>query len=74
VSPGNLVQGLSSYARLATAVLPFLLTIVFRMLWGKSRATGWLFTFSLVWFVVSMMTAPYSADLRQELVNLLGRW
>ena len=72
--PGNLVHSLSPYARVATAVFPFLLAMVFRILWGKSRATGWLFTFSLVWFVVSMMTAPYSAGLRQELVNLFGRW
>ena len=72
--PGNLVDELTPYARVATAVLPFVLTVIFRIVWGKNRATGWLFTFSLAWFVTNMLIAPFSAGLRQDLVNLVARW
>jgi hypothetical protein len=34
---------------------------------------SWLITFSTVWFVINVMTAPYSAPMRQELQNLFIR-
>ena len=56
------------------AVLPFLLTTGIRIFWGKSRAIGWLFTFSLVWIVINVLWAPFSADMRQALLTMFRRW
>ena len=72
--PRDLVDGLSPYARLATAVLPFVVCVVLRFILGKNRLTGWLLTLGLVWFIMNMLMAPYSAGLRQEVVNLVGHW
>jgi len=47
--------------------------MVLRVVVGKSRATGWLLTGSMVWFVVFVLMAPFSAGVRQDLLNLAGR-
>src|SRR5215470_14302505 len=73
VSPGSLLDQLSPYARVATAVTPFCLAIVARIVWGKSQTMSWLISLSTVWFVVNVLMAPYSAGLRQELQNLITR-
>jgi len=74
VLPGNLVDGLSPHARVATAVLPFVLVMVARIVWGKSRIMGWLITLSTVWFAINVLMAPYSAAMRQDIRNLTGLW
>lgn len=72
--PGNLVDGLSPHLRVATAVLPFLIVMVARVIWGKSKTMSWLISMSTVWFVINMLAAPYSAGFRQELINLTTRF
>jgi hypothetical protein len=73
MSPGGLLDSLSPYVRVATAVMPFACAMMARIIWGKSQTMSWLITFSTVWFVINVMTAPYSAPMRQELQNLFIR-
>ena len=73
MEPGTLVDGLSPYARVATAVVPIAAVLAVRMIWGKSQITSWLITISTVWFTINVLTAPYSASMRQEIMNLLVR-
>jgi len=54
----------------ATAVLPFVWAMMIRLIFGKSRVTGWLITVATVWFAVNVLIAPYSARMRQDLRNV----
>jgi hypothetical protein len=63
-------QHLSPYARVVTAVTPFLAAIVCRLLFGKNRITGTLLSISTIWFATNVLMAPYSHGMRQDLVNL----
>jgi hypothetical protein len=66
VEPGTLLDDLSPHARVATAVVPFAIAMLFRLLFGASRTTSWLITLATVWFAVNVLMAPYSAHMRQE--------
>jgi hypothetical protein len=67
---GAIFERLSPYARVVTAVLPFLAAIVLRLIFGKNRVTRALLSISTIWFAVNIFMAPYSAGMRQDLVNI----
>ncbi|MBS1859545.1 MAG: hypothetical protein JST11_29500 [Acidobacteria bacterium] len=71
--PGNLLDDLSPHARVATAVLPFVVAMLVRLLFGRTRTAGWLITISTVWFAVNVLVAPYSEGMRSDIRNL-GRY
>jgi hypothetical protein len=68
--PGQIFDHLSPYARVSTAIAPFLAAIVLRLLFGKNRATRALLSISTFWFAANVFMAPYSYGMRQDLVNL----
>jgi hypothetical protein len=70
VTPGQLLNTFSPNARVATAVLPFVVAMLVRLMFGKSRVTGWLITAATVWFAVNVLMAPYSARMQQDLRNM----
>ena len=70
---GSFFQGLSPYARVATAVIPFAIAIAFRLAFGRSRATDIMLTIATCWFAVNVAIAPYSVELQQELHQVLRR-
>ena len=70
MSPGRLFEHLSPYARVVTAVLPFLAAIVVRLLFGKNQVTRALLSVATIWFAVNVFMAPYSYGMKQDLVNL----
>ncbi|MBZ5621072.1 MAG: hypothetical protein LAQ69_20455 [Acidobacteriia bacterium] len=53
-----------------TAVLPFVLAIVLRVVLGRNRMTRTLLSASTIWFLVNVLLAPYSARMQQELQNM----
>jgi len=61
---------LSPYARVGTALAPFLIAIVLRLMFGNNRVTRALLSVGTIWFAVNVFMAPYSAGMRQDLVNL----
>jgi hypothetical protein len=67
---GRIFDHLSPYARVVTAITPFLAAIVCRLIFGKNRVTRVLLSVSTVWFAVNVFMAPYSYGMRQDLVNL----
>lgn len=54
---------LPPHARIATALLPFLLALVVRLLFGKNRTTQTVLWLATLWFTISMMLAPFSLEI-----------
>jgi hypothetical protein len=71
--PENLLEDLSPTARVITAVFPFIVAIMLRLLMGRSRTAGWLITLGTVWFAVNILMAPLSAPVRHD-IRSLGRY
>ncbi len=70
MSPWTLFERLSPYARVVTAITPFLVAIVIRLLFGKNQVTRALLSISTIWFALNVFLAPYSYGMRQDLTNL----
>ncbi len=68
--PASLLDDLSPYARVATAIAPFLAAIVLRLIFGKNRVTQILLSISTTWFAINILLAPYSASMRRDLDHL----
>jgi hypothetical protein len=66
----TILDDLSPYARVATAIAPFLAAIVLRLLFGKNRVTRILLSISTTWFAINILLAPYSASMRRDLNHL----
>jgi len=41
-----------------------------RIILGRGNLTRWLITLSTMWFAINVLMAPYSAGMRQDLVDL----
>jgi hypothetical protein len=68
--PATILDDLSPYARVATAIAPFLAAIVLRLVFGKNRVTRILLSISTTWFAINILLAPYSASMRRDLDHL----
>ena len=66
----SILEALSPHARVATAVMPFLVAIGLRLILGKSRVMGVLLSAATVWFAINVLMAPYSAGMQRDIVNL----
>jgi hypothetical protein len=62
---------LSPYARIGTALGPFVAAMLLRLIFGKNRFTGSLISLATMWFLASVLTAPYSLRMQQELRQIL---
>jgi hypothetical protein len=60
----------SPYARVTTAVVPFVAAIALRLVFGKNRVTRTLLSVSTTWFAINVLMAPYSTGMREDLSNL----
>ena len=67
---GSILNHLSPYARVLTAVIPFLLAIAIRFIYGKNRATQVLLSISTMWFAVNVLLAPYSAGMQRDIAQV----
>ncbi|MGD0871297.1 MAG: hypothetical protein ABSB88_17230 [Bryobacteraceae bacterium] len=67
---GSILHHLSAYARVLTAVMPFLLAITIRFLYGKNRVTQVLLSISSMWFAVNVLLAPYSAGMQRDIAHV----
>ena len=70
MSPGDLINGLSPHARVATALLPFAIAFAIRLVLGNNKLTRWLISLSVVWFAANVLLAPYSAGMREDIQRL----
>jgi hypothetical protein len=55
-------EELPANARVAAALIPFLLALVVRLLFGKNRLTQWVLWLATLWFTISMIMAPFSLE------------
>ena len=58
---------LTPYARIGTAVAPFVVALLLRLFFGKNRLTSCLISLATMWFTVNVLIAPYSLRMQQEL-------
>ena len=58
------------YARVTTAVAPFIAASALRLMFGKCRTTRLLLSISTMWFAVNVLLAPYSVGMRQDISKL----
>ena len=66
----NLLEALSPHARVVTAVAPFALAVVLRLVLGRSRFTRTLISLGTMWFAINVMAAPYSERMQEEIRSL----
>ena len=67
---GSILNHLSPYARIITAVMPFLLAVAIRFICGKNQVTKVLLSISAMWFAVNILLAPYSAGMQRDLAQV----
>jgi hypothetical protein len=70
VSPQGLLEDLSPHARVATAVAPFVVATLFRLLTGKSRIASVFMSAATTWFAVIILLTPVSFGMQQDLLRL----
>jgi hypothetical protein len=70
VHPSSVLLELSPYARVTTAVVPFVIAVLLRLVFGKNKVTRLLLSVSTTWFAINVLMAPYSPGMRQDLSNL----
>ncbi len=66
----SLVDALSPYARLTTAVAPFAAATILRFAMGRNKVTAWLVSIATMWFLVNVLIAPYSEGMRDDLHSI----
>ena len=68
--PGSVLDVLTPDARVVMAVSPYAIALMSRLILGRGSLTRWLITLSTMWFAINVLMAPYSAGMRQDLVDL----
>lgn len=71
---GSWFDELSPYARVSTALVPFLVAILLRLLLGKNHFTRAILSVATMWFAINVLLAPYSTGMRREILNLPWRF
>jgi hypothetical protein len=66
----SIFEDLSPYARVVTAVLPFVVAILLRLFLGKNQVTRVLLSVSTTWFAINVLMAPLSEGMRRDLLDL----
>jgi hypothetical protein len=56
--------------RVALAVAPFVAGMLLRWLLGRSQFTRWGTAFGTMWFAINVLLTPYTAGVRQGLIEL----
>jgi hypothetical protein len=67
MSPAKFFADLGPYARVGTAVGPFVVATALRLLFGRTRWTNSLLSITTIWFTVNVLIAPYSLQMQREL-------
>ena len=67
---GSLFRDFSPYARVTTAVAPFVGAVILRLIFGKNRFTQILLSLATLWFCANILMAPYSEQMQEDLHKL----
>jgi hypothetical protein len=63
-------QSPQPHARVATAVLAFVIALIVRPVVRKNRFTGVLISVTMLWFAINVLVAAYSSRMRQDSLDL----
>jgi len=66
----SVFEDLSPHARVVTAVLPFVVAILLRLVIGKNRVTRVLLSVSTMWFAINVLMAPLSEGMRRDILDV----
>ena len=67
---GIVFVDLSPPARVAMAIVPFVLALLMRLLLGNNSLTRCLISLGVLWFAANVLMAPYSDGVRTDIRNL----
>ena len=67
---GTPFDSLSPLARVAVAGSPVVAALILRLAFGKSGILRWLVTLTTMWFAVNVLLAPFTANVRRDMVNV----
>lgn len=70
MGPVNFFDDLSPHARVVTALGPFLVAIVLRLIVGKNRITRILLSASTTWFAINVLLTPYSSHMQNDIESI----
>lgn len=62
----SLFDDLTPQARVFTALAPFLLALVLRLILGKNKLTKLLLSLSTTWFAIVVLLTPYSSHVMED--------
>ena len=60
--------------RVEVAVVPVAIAMLLRLILGRTQFTRWSLAIGTMWFAINVLLAPYSAGVRQELVEFGHRF
>jgi hypothetical protein len=52
------------------AVVPFVVAMVLRVVFGRRSWTRWFVTVATMWFAINVLLTPYSTGIRREVLGL----
>jgi hypothetical protein len=67
---GNPFDALTPEQRVLTAVIPFAVAMLLRLILGRTQFTRWAITLGTMWFAFNVLIAPYSTGIRQDLYDI----
>jgi hypothetical protein len=67
-------DGLTPDERVGTALAPFLVAMLLRLLLGRTQFTRWSVMVGTMWFAINILLAPYSDGVRQDLMDFSSRF
>lgn len=68
----DIFDALTPHARVVTAVAPFVLAMLLRLLMGRNQFTRYAVSGSTLWFLVNILLAPYSRSMTDDIQGLTG--
>ena len=72
--PGTLLDAFTPVERIAIASAPFAGAIILRVAFGRHPIIRWLVTITTLWFTLNVLLAPYSSDVRQDILEIPARF
>jgi hypothetical protein len=57
-----------------TAIIPFAVAMLLRLILGRTQLTRWAITLGTMWFAFNVLLAPYSTGIRQDLLEFGSRF
>jgi len=71
---GSVLEKLSPFVRVGSAVAPIIIAIALRLWYGKTRLTRILLSVTTMWFAANLLMLPYSQSVRQEVSRIRARF